>query len=205
MRDETRISEAGRHPAGDGTDSGRASILRAARTRFVTDGYAAASMAAIATDAGMTKAALYYHFPGKDALFVAVFADEVARLRSSVEHLVGAPSLRAALVALARLANEEAASGAMRLGDEFIRHVDPLVQESSGVDLDGPLHAVEAIVAAFADELRPGLEPAFVAECFLGLVTGRLQRGRSCGEGEPADPDVAVRLVDVFLDGVHPR
>lgn len=56
----------------------RAKILRAARKRFVADGFDAASLERIIADAGISKGALYHHFESKHALFLAVF-DEVSR------------------------------------------------------------------------------------------------------------------------------
>ena len=51
----------------------RQSILAAAKETFVVDGYAEASTTAIADRAGVTRGALYHHFPTKQALFRAVF------------------------------------------------------------------------------------------------------------------------------------
>lgn len=50
----------------------RAAILNAAEARFAAAGIDGVSMREIAEDVGITKAALYYHFPGKDALWLAV-------------------------------------------------------------------------------------------------------------------------------------
>ncbi len=60
--------------AGD-LPSARQGVLDAARKRFLLWGYSATSMATLAEDLGVTKAALYYHFPDKEALFLAVFDD----------------------------------------------------------------------------------------------------------------------------------
>ena len=57
-----------------------AALLVAARDRFAADGYAATSLDAIATEAGVTKGALYHHFDGKEELFAAVHAREHRRL-----------------------------------------------------------------------------------------------------------------------------
>jgi len=43
----------------------RGRILEAARRRFADQGYEATSLREIAEDLGVTKAALYYHFPSK--------------------------------------------------------------------------------------------------------------------------------------------
>ena len=48
---------------------GRARILQVARAAFVERGYAAVSMQELAGAAGLTKAAIYYHFRDKQELF----------------------------------------------------------------------------------------------------------------------------------------
>ena len=57
----------------------REAILNAAEARFAAAGIDGVSMREIAEDVGITKAALYYHFPGKDALWLAV-CERLARI-----------------------------------------------------------------------------------------------------------------------------
>ena len=52
----------------------RAAILAAARKRFGREGFNA-SLASIVSDAGVTKGALFHHFPNKLALFREVWTD----------------------------------------------------------------------------------------------------------------------------------
>lgn len=52
----------------------RAAILAAARKRFGAEGFNA-SLAHIVSDAGVTKGALFHHFPSKTALFREVWTD----------------------------------------------------------------------------------------------------------------------------------
>src|ERR1700677_3010309 len=51
----------------------RAALMAAGRTLFGRDGYAATSVDDLAREARVTTGALYHHFPGKAALFEAVF------------------------------------------------------------------------------------------------------------------------------------
>ncbi|MBD3237958.1 MAG: TetR family transcriptional regulator [Candidatus Eisenbacteria bacterium] len=60
-------------------------ILRAARAQFGRCGYAGASMREIAQEARVTKAALYYHFPDKSALFRAATEWALARVQARIE------------------------------------------------------------------------------------------------------------------------
>jgi AcrR family transcriptional regulator len=70
----------------DQSDATRSALLSAARQLFTERGYAATSTNEIVERAGVTRGALYHHFPAKHDLFRAVFeqleaevADEVAR------------------------------------------------------------------------------------------------------------------------------
>ncbi|MDZ7820387.1 MAG: helix-turn-helix domain-containing protein [Candidatus Marinimicrobia bacterium] len=56
-------------------------ILEAAIRIFSEKGYKGTSMREIAEAMHMTKAALYYHFPGKEELFIAV-------LKHALDHVV---------------------------------------------------------------------------------------------------------------------
>ena len=58
----------------------RAAILAAARTRFADEGFNA-SLASIVSDAGVSKGALFHHFPNKLALFREVWTELQGRMR----------------------------------------------------------------------------------------------------------------------------
>jgi AcrR family transcriptional regulator len=58
----------------------RDAVLAAARRLFTARGYDATSMRDVAAEVGITNAALYYHFPGKDALLEALSAVRRAEL-----------------------------------------------------------------------------------------------------------------------------
>jgi AcrR family transcriptional regulator len=53
----------------------RDAVIRAARQLFASEGYAAASVAAIAEAAGVTKGALFHHFTSKEELFLQIWRD----------------------------------------------------------------------------------------------------------------------------------
>src|SRR5215213_6347479 len=77
------MSDAGspvRGPHAERSRVTQARIVGAARTRFGRDGYAAVTVDDVAADAGITKGAVYHHFPAKAALLEAVVVDEHRRL-----------------------------------------------------------------------------------------------------------------------------
>ncbi|MEU9857885.1 helix-turn-helix domain-containing protein [Streptomyces sp. NPDC047974] len=59
-------------------------LLTAARRLFASDGYAAASLDAICSDAKVTKGAFYHHFKNKEQLFRAVYEREQQDLSAAI-------------------------------------------------------------------------------------------------------------------------
>lgn len=59
-------------------------LLEAAARQFLRHGFAAASMRDIAADAGMQAGSIYYHFPSKDELLVAVHEQGLRHIKQSV-------------------------------------------------------------------------------------------------------------------------
>jgi AcrR family transcriptional regulator len=83
-------------------DERRRSLLECGRRLFTTRPYDELSMAAIAREAGISKALLYHYFPSKQAFFVATMQDAAAELaervrpdpadplRAQLDHALGA-------------------------------------------------------------------------------------------------------------------
>ncbi len=65
-----------RAPTRAGRDERRRAILDVAADLFMQEGYAAASMSAIAARLGGSKGTLYNYFPSKESLFAALMKDE---------------------------------------------------------------------------------------------------------------------------------
>jgi AcrR family transcriptional regulator len=69
-------------PAGVDSEDTRARILTAARASFAAKGYSATTTKLVADGAGLTPAAVYFHFGAKDALFLSAYdqtGDDVFR------------------------------------------------------------------------------------------------------------------------------
>jgi AcrR family transcriptional regulator len=82
----------------------REEILEAARRVLAREGLAGTTLTAIAAEAGLTKAALYYYFPSRDAVLFEcafqIFEREVMSVRDAVETTkTGAQALRAIIEA----------------------------------------------------------------------------------------------------------
>ena len=84
----------------------RREILDAAAGLFAGRGFHAASMREIATAAGMLPGSLYYHFPSKDELLLAVYEEGVRRIAERLDAAVaraGAPWARLEAACVAHL------------------------------------------------------------------------------------------------------
>lgn len=153
---------------------GKVAILRAAVTVMGEDGYEGASMRDMAHRAGVSVAALYYHFPSKHDL-LREFLDEAydVTLARIDRRLLGAEP-----TALARLDEVVATLIASYLHDEF-------AQLASTVALREytRLHPPER---AAIDEKRKRL---------LQIVEGVIASGAAAGELDTDEPREAARAV----------
>ncbi len=80
----TRRSQPRRRPGRPAQPVARATLLEIARGSFARHGYAGTSMRALATEAGLTKASLFHHFPTKEALYLEALASILGELRGLV-------------------------------------------------------------------------------------------------------------------------
>jgi AcrR family transcriptional regulator len=149
-------------------------IAAAARTSFVTEGYAGATIDGIAARAGRTKGAVYHHFADKHALFRATFIEEQ---RTLADEVVAAATHPDPVESLARgLSAYLGLIGSGRERAQLTLVEAPQVlgwTEWRSCD-GGPFRALLASsVAAIADSgrLRCPIDVDILAEFVLGAVT----------------------------------
>lgn len=121
----------------------REEIIDAARRIMLRDGIAATTLDAIAKEVGLTKGALYYYYPSKDALFFEIMFEAISRqahaLNAGVAHAKnGAEALRAIVgetitsygnlddFRLAFLHPQVAVPGAVSINAEQLARIRPL-------------------------------------------------------------------------------
>jgi TetR/AcrR family transcriptional regulator, mexJK operon transcriptional repressor len=75
-------------PAG-GSEPKRVAIGQAALDLFLRDGFARASVDAIAAEAGVSKRTIYNHYGDKERLFLSVISETYDSMIGAVEHLMG--------------------------------------------------------------------------------------------------------------------
>ena len=134
----------------------RQSILEAARRCFGTEGYAGATVARIAEEAGVSHGLLYQFFDSKDDLFDVVLQDVI---RDWVREMVPADPDEPAADAL---------EGMLRRSVQFCR-TNPLLPAVMAKD---PALRLQRLSPAAADRVEPHRE----------LVASILRRGIDAGE-----------------------
>jgi AcrR family transcriptional regulator len=181
-------------------------------------GYMGVSLEEIAREVGVSKAALYYHFPeGKEEMFVEIGHRSLARVRKGLERAMsgagdGAGKLRA--VARWLMAERESGRPMSELRD-MARFVDEGHRAELAESFYGDHYApIRRVVAAAVEsgEFRED-DPDFLTWAFLGLASGMLDVGgvpesAASEAGSSASPrlslsgdEAADRMVDLFLKG----
>jgi AcrR family transcriptional regulator len=190
-------------------------LVRAARDRFLEEGVDGASLRAIARDAGTNVGMVYYYYPTKDDLFLAVVEEVYARLVENLSQAVSAPeldtrqrieTLYARLAALSdddvkvvRLILKEGMASSQRLSrlfERFSRGHLPLVM---GMILEG----------VQAGEVRRDVHPLAlgIATLALGLLPQILRRrleesGVAVAKMLPEPQALSAGLAALALDGL---
>ncbi|MBI3432814.1 MAG: TetR/AcrR family transcriptional regulator [Hydrogenophilales bacterium] len=143
-------------------DLTRQKLLEAAFGEIHRNGFQAASITQILCDTGLTKGALYHHFPDKKALGLAV-VDEVIRPRLAALMFAPLADTRQPLAAMQALLAGKAAED------------DPMV-----VTLGCPLNNLMQEMSPVDEGFRLQLNGVF--EDWVGVVAAALERGKTAGE-----------------------
>jgi AcrR family transcriptional regulator len=112
----------------------RDEILEAARQVLLRNGIARTTLDAVAREVGVSKAALYYYFPSKDALFFELVFGNLASQASAVRDAVDATSSGAD--ALGAIIRESVKSFAPRLDDFRLAFLHAQVAGQGAVHFD---------------------------------------------------------------------
>jgi AcrR family transcriptional regulator len=189
-------------------------IVRAARKQFLASGVDGASLRTIARSAKTSIGMIYYYFPTKDDLFLAVVEETYLRILGRLEAaLAGNDSVDR------RLRRAFAVIGA--LDDEELQVIRLVVREAlvSSTRLDRIVERsirghVPLVFAAIADgvekkQIEPSLPLPLVIMCCAGVgvvpqLMARVAQKRIPFE-LPSGDALADVLVDVLFHGIGPR
>lgn len=163
-------------------DLTRQKLLEAAFGEIHRNGFQAASITQILSDTGLTKGALYHHFPDKKALGLAVIEEVI---RPALAALMFAPlaDTRQPLAALQALLAAKAAED------------DPMV-----VTLGCPLNNLMQEMSPVDEGFRLQLNGVFAD--WVGVVAAALERGKTAGEvRRDVDAEATAFFIVSALEG----
>ena len=170
------------NPVSKTPDLTRHKLLEAAFAEIHRNGFQAASITQILADTGLTKGALYHHFPDKKALGLAV-VEEVVRPRLAAMMFAPLADTREPLAAMQALLAAKAAEddpGVVTLGCPL----NNLMQEMSPVD----------------ESFRLQLNGVF--QEWVGVVAAALKRGKTAGEvRRDVDAEATAFFIVSALEG----
>ncbi|HEX3991839.1 MAG TPA: TetR/AcrR family transcriptional regulator [Acetobacteraceae bacterium] len=178
----------------------RAQILIGAAAVFAADGYEGASMARIASVAGVSKGTLYNYFDSKAALFTAYVCqkcDQFLAQTFDIANLDGDPAevLRGIGTRMVRMMLSDAGLAIYRV---VIAEAAKFPALARGFFEAGPARAIGFLAEWLAEETRRGRltvpDPAFAAEQFFNLCQTRLVIRRKL-EMLPDPPDSDINAV----------
>jgi len=176
-----------------------AQILQAALQCFLAKGFHQTSMRDIAQAAGVSLGNLYNHFPGKEAIILAVAVAESEELAPLLQRLAASEGERAQVLAFLRdfhalCRQPEWATLAVEVLAESARN--PAVAEAIAANR----RQLQAVLAealqqvAQREHRRPVLAPALQAQVLLDAIeSDALRRGLGeAGEGDEASLDLGL-------------
>jgi AcrR family transcriptional regulator len=178
----------------------RAQILVGATAVFAADGYEGASMARIASVAGVSKGTLYNYFDSKAALFTAYVGEKCDQFLAQtfdIANLDGDPAevLRGIGTRMVRMMLSDAGLAIYRV---VIAEAAKFPELARGFFEAGPARAIGFMADWLAEETRRGRlavpDPAFAAEQFFNLCQTRLVIRRKL-EMLPDPPDRDIDAV----------
>lgn len=208
---DAAIRRPGGRPTAKAAAQLETTILDAATTAFLADGYAATTIEAVARACNTAKRTIYARWNGKPALFRAVIERLMAKWLSTAGDWAEAQNLddalnQAATRILAVALTPEAVALNRLLIAESARFPElPRMMQLAGAG-QGTARIAALIDRAIAQGKAPTVDSAFAAEQFMHLVLAGPQH-RALGLG-PALDEKSLEVwrkasVDLFLSGLY--
>lgn len=199
-----------RNGAMPGAGAGRRHILAVARELFMSRGYRAVSTREIAAAVGLTQPALYHHFGGKEALYIAVLEDELGTRSQAMWEAarLDAPAeqrLTAIVHAIADRSDHDLSQMFHDLRFEVSEQNRQHIREAFREAMMSPLLTVVAALEAegvIAPSDRVGLSRPEVAMYVLSVIRMLTQSGVVSGERHRTPEQIAETTVRLIVSGV---
>jgi TetR/AcrR family acrAB operon transcriptional repressor len=187
-------------------------LLDAAEHVFLQQGVAGTSLNDIATAAGTTRGAIYWHFKDKADLFNAMMDRVVMPLQGAVEHELGLgdsdplPGLKKGLrEALRQLATDPQTRRVFEVATHMVEYVDSLceVRQRHQQVRDRAIQDFRRVLlkSASARGVRLALPAIVAAHGLHALITGLIQDWLLDTESFELET-AGAKLIDAYLRGI---
>ncbi|POB09564.1 TetR/AcrR family transcriptional regulator [Sulfobacillus sp. hq2] len=181
-------------------------ILSTAAQLFMELGYDGVSIADVATQAGITKAAIYYYFSTKTELFVAALVQLLTIIRQQTAKILHEPvSLRERLMrlTLTRLQVAQTRLDFNQVLSEALPALTAKQQQELHACMDD---LAQVLVQAFDNaqelgEINADHTPEFLAHAYLALLSLAYAKDR---DGQPLYPteDIPAKIISLLWMGI---
>lgn len=183
----------------------RERLIEAATVLFQTRGFADVSMQDIASEVGVTKAAMYYHFTSKEQLFEVVVERTIHGFWRGISAEATAPGpFRTVLAKIVAFVQDSLAGFSFSMFEDVQRHLSPEAQQRLLHEHPTPERELQDLFrrAVAAGEMRP-LDVELVSVLFMSLIFsfGRNDDPHIARTPQPGD---AEAVIDIFLHGIAP-
>jgi AcrR family transcriptional regulator len=179
----------------------------------MTRGYRAVSTRDIAEVVGVTQPALYHHFGGKEALYVAVLEEELASMAVDLDRATAfdaSPAER--LVAVATVLASRGEHDLAQMFHDLRQEISGDNRRRIGIAFqDAMMRPILAVIDALAkdgaiDLGGTGLARDEIAMFLLSIVRMLVDSGRGSAGGPARTPEaIGLLAVRLLLDGIAPH
>lgn len=189
------------------TRLGKQHLLETAEGLFTEHGYQAVSIRDIAQASGVTNAALYYHFPNKEALFDEVIQYHAENLARQLQEAGAKADTHREKLALmlteyaSRVFERRSPLFSLRRKTNEINREQ--VKEQHGRLVQRMLAPLENVLQAATEqgEIRELSDDYSAASLLLGLFHGMLQHRKHCTDYQIQPEDIDL-VISIFWDGL---
>lgn len=182
------------------TETTRAELIAAARRLFIEKGYAETATPEIVAAAGLTRGALYHHFPDKKALFRAVAEHEAEAVADEIER--ASPETLGVREALVNGGEAFLAAMAEPGRTRLLLLDGPAVLGRAEMDAIDARHGTRSLKAGLVFAVRDGvLSKKLPIDALTHLLSSAFDRAALAIEAgaEPADYRIGLAAL---IDGI---
>lgn len=196
-------STSGRRSNRERTEATRAELITAARRLFIERGYADTATPEIVAAAGMTRGALYHHFPDKKALFRAVAEREAEAVADEIDR--ASPEALGAREALVGGGDAFLAAMALPGRTRLLLLDGPAVLGRAEMDAIDARHGTRSLKAGLVFAVRAGaLSKSLPLDPLAHLLSSAFDRAALAIEAG-ADPAAYRAALAALIDGILVR